>query len=58
MALRPNIYIPAFKRISGFEKLFLFGSFQSITICASVTQALNIQYVYGILLLENMFIDI
>lgn len=41
MALRPNIYIPVFKRISGFKKLFLLGRFQSITICASGVLAFN-----------------
>lgn len=46
MALRPNIYIPVFKRISGVKKLFQLARFQSITICASVglpsTQRINI----------------
>lgn len=34
MALRTNIYIPAFKRISGSKECFLSGRFQSIRICA------------------------
>lgn len=41
MELRPNIYIPVFKRILGFKKLFLLDRFQSITICESVALAFN-----------------
>lgn len=46
MALRTNIYIPAFKQISGFKECFLLGRFQAIAICAL---AFNVSYsVYSV----------